>query len=95
MTNSRIHKVAQYISKIGGKKIFLIGYDLTAENLSCLRKGLIDFLICQKPEEQGYNSTMAMFNYLLNRKTIVKINYSPIDIIVKENVEFYLNNNNL
>jgi LacI family transcriptional regulator len=94
VTNSRIHKVAQIISKIGRKKIFLIGYDLTAENLSCLRKGLIDFLICQKPEEQGYNSTMAMFNYLLNRKTIVKINYSPIDIIVKENVEFYLNNNN-
>jgi len=36
---------------------------------------------------------MAMFNYLLNHKSIEKINYSPIDIIVKENVDYYLHTN--
>jgi len=95
VTNSRVHKVARHISTLEEEKIFLVGYDLTADNLTGLRKGVIDVLICQKPEEQGYNSAMAMFYYLLNGKATEKIHYSPIDIIVKENVEFYLNTNKL
>jgi LacI family transcriptional regulator len=90
VTNSRVHKIARYLKAQQANKVFLVGYDLTEDNLAFLRKGIIDFLICQKPEEQGYNSTMAMFNYLLTRRPGVKVNYSPIDILVKENVEYYL-----
>jgi len=56
-----------------------------------LGNGSIDFLICQKPEDQGYKATMTMFNYLLTGKRAEKVNFSPIDIIVKENVDNYRN----
>jgi LacI family transcriptional regulator len=94
VTNSRVHKVARYLARHKKSHIFLVGYDLTEDNLVYLRKGVIDFLICQKPEEQGYNSTMAMFDYLLTHKPVMKINYSPIDILAKENVDYYINSIN-
>jgi LacI family transcriptional regulator len=93
VTNSRVHRVASMLEKAGINDIILAGYDLVDTNLEYLEKGFIDFLICQKPEDQGYKSAMAMFNYLLNGRPAEKINYSPIDIIMKENVNYYRNNN--
>lgn len=89
VTNSWIHKVARYFSEAGKEKPTLIGYDLIDENREFLKRGVIDFLICQKPEDQGYRSAMAMFNYLLTGKQVEKINYSAIDIIIHENIDFY------
>jgi LacI family transcriptional regulator len=96
ITNSRAHVIAPVLKKILQKHILLIGYDLVEESIPYLEEGLIDFLICQKPEEQGYRSVMAMFNYLLLKKPVDRMNYSPIDIIMKDNYQFYLKNiNNL
>jgi LacI family transcriptional regulator len=89
VTNSRVHKVAGYLSTRGKKGIMLIGYDLVDDNIDFMKKGIIDFLICQKPEDQGYRCGMAMFNFLLTGKLTDKINYSPIDIITKENIDYY------
>jgi LacI family transcriptional regulator len=94
VTNSWVHKVAHYFAEPGKGKPALIGYDLIDENRVYLRSGVIDFLICQKPEDQGYRSAMAMFNYLLTGKQVEKINYSAIDIIIRENVDFYINTSN-
>lgn len=91
VTNSRAHKVAGYLSSTGKDSIILIGYDTVEDNISYMKKGMIDLLICQKPEDQGYMSAMAMFNYLLTGKQIEKVNFSPIDIIIKENINFYHN----
>ena len=60
-------------------------------NLDYLERGVINFLIGQKPEEQGYKSVLTLFNYLLSGKSSVRINYSPIDIIMKENIDYYKN----
>ncbi len=89
VTNSRAHKVAGYLSSTDKDSIMLIGYDTVEENISYMKKGMIDLLICQKPEDQGYLSAMAMFNFLLTGKPTEKINYSPIDIIIKENINYY------
>lgn len=89
VTNSRAFKVAEYLDKSHKSDIILIGYDVIDPNLKYLEDGTIRFLIGQKPEEQGYRSVMAMFNHLLLNKDIEKINYSPIDIIMKENIKFY------
>jgi LacI family transcriptional regulator len=91
VTNSRVFKVAEYIAMTGLKNIFLIGYDLIRKNLDFLEKGIINFLIGQKPEEQGYKSILALFNFLLSGKKAEKTNYSPIDIIMKENIDYYKN----
>jgi LacI family transcriptional regulator len=91
VTNSRAFKVAQYLNDRKRQDILLIGYDLVEENLNFLENGTINFLIGQKPEEQGYKSVMAMFNTLIAGKNIERINYSPIDIIMKENIDYYRN----
>lgn len=93
ITNSRAYKVAEYLEKRSMQDVVLIGYDLIDKNICCLEKGNIDFLIGQKPEEQGYKSVMALFNYLINRREVEKINYSPIDIIMRENIDYYKNLN--
>lgn len=91
VTNSRVHKVARVIEENNLKPTLLIGYDLIDDNINYLEKGIINYLICQKPEEQGYKSILALFNLILMNKTIDRVNYSPIDIIMKENLAFYKN----
>jgi LacI family transcriptional regulator len=89
VTNSRVYNVAKYIYEKKIKNVILIGYDLIDENLKYLNNDTIQFLICQNPEDQGYNSVMALFNFLLMKKPIEKFNFSPIDIIIKENLLYY------
>jgi LacI family transcriptional regulator len=91
VTNSRVFKVARYMANSNLKEILLIGYDLIEKNLDFLEKGVINFLIGQKPEEQGYKSIQALFNFLLSGKKSEKTNFSPIDIIMKENIDYYKN----
>jgi LacI family transcriptional regulator len=91
VTNSRVYKVADYIEKNHISDTLLIGYDLIQENIRFLEKGTINILIGQNPEDQGYKSVLAMFNFLLLNKAVNKINYSPIDIILKENISYYKN----
>ncbi len=91
VANSRAYKVAQFMYDQKIKGITLIGYDLIEANLDFLERGIINFLIGQKPEEQGYKSVLALFNYLLSGKQPDRINFSPIDIIMKENIDYYKN----
>jgi LacI family transcriptional regulator len=91
VTNSRVHKVAEFMCKNNNCNKLLVGYDLVDKNIEYLKKGDIDFLICQKPEEQGYKSVMALSNFILTKQVTPRVNYSQIDIITKENIEFYTN----
>lgn len=91
IANSRVHLVARYFEKHQIKDVILVGYDLLKENIEYLEKGIIQFLICQNPEEQGYKSVFSIYNHLFLKKSVDKINYSPIDIIMKENIEYYKN----
>ncbi|MFI1745677.1 substrate-binding domain-containing protein [Thalassobellus sediminis] len=99
--SSRIHVFVDYIGKESLKKLKLIGFDNTPQNIACLKNDTVSFLISQKPFDQGYESIRLMVNYL-NKKTIPnnKI-YLPIDILTKENVvynersEFMFENENI
>ena len=91
VANSRAHLVAKYLEMNQIENVVLIGYDLLHENIEYLEKGIIQFLICQKPEEQGYKSVFSLFNHLFLKQPVDKVNYSPIDIIMKENIEYYKN----
>jgi len=88
VANSRVHLVAKYLEMNQIENVVLIGYDLLNENIEYLEKEIIQFLICQKPEEQGYKSVFSLFNYLFLKKPVDKVNYSPIDIIMKENIKY-------
>lgn len=91
VTNSRVFKIAKIIKDGGRKDIILIGFDFIDENIRYLKEDFIDFLICHKPEEQGYRGVMNLYQKLLLMQTIDKIQYMPIDIITKENCDFYSN----
>ncbi len=91
VTNSRVRSVARYLQELSLQHRILIGYDLSQENIKYLQDGTIDFLIGQKPEEQGYSGVMSLFQHVVAGKDIAKEQYMPIDIITKENFEFYKN----
>ncbi len=87
---STIYQVAEHLKSIApSQKIYLIGYDLIEENLAFLREGIIDFLISQRSELQGYLSIFSLFNFIaLNQKANNKV-MVPFDILTKENVDYY------
>jgi LacI family transcriptional regulator len=83
--NSRVYIVAKFIKENNLKDIRVIGYELLKQNLEYLNNGIIDFLIHQKPEEQGY-----MGIYHLSKKSVLKepvedLHHMPLEIIVQEN----------
>jgi LacI family transcriptional regulator len=89
VTNSRVSTVARYLDKPDSRHILLIGYDFTRENIAYLENKTIDFLICDKPQEQGYRGIMALYQSLVFDVAVEKTLFMPIDIISKENYKFY------
>lgn len=90
VTNSRVFKVAQFIED-SQQDVILIGYDFLPENVEYLKKGIIDFLICQKPKQQAYRGVMSLYQHLAFGSKVEKIYFMPIDILTKENADFYRN----
>ncbi|OQX98584.1 MAG: hypothetical protein B6I20_10890 [Bacteroidetes bacterium 4572_117] len=87
--NSRAFKVAEFLKQKNYKGVVTIGYDLIEQNIAHLKEGTISYLISQKPEDQAYNAIMTMFNNLMIKTEVQKTTYSPIDIIIKENIDYY------
>jgi LacI family transcriptional regulator len=90
VTNSRVHLVAKFLANRGIMNIRLVGYDLIKESIEYLRREYIDFLISQSPEEQAYLGLKQLFNLVVLRKPIQNEIYLPIDILTKENIDYYL-----
>lgn len=92
VTNSRVFQVANFFNATGIIHKRVIGYDLLDENVVHLQNNTIDFLISQKPFDQGFRSFMALFDAIVLKKQVNKYQYLPIDIITRENIDYYLNN---
>lgn len=88
VTNSKVHMAADCFGALcASPKI--VGYDLIPQNVALLKEGKIDFLICQKPEVQGSHAIQLLFDFLVRKEKIRKENYTSIDLITKENINFY------
>lgn len=83
--NSRAYIVAEFLEKNNIKGVRIIGFDLLKENIDYLNKGVIDFLINQRPEEQGYMGISYLYKKLVLQEETEKIHYIPLEIILKEN----------
>jgi len=88
--NSKVYILASLLEKINHSEIRLIGYDLLDENVKYLEQGIVNFLIAQRPDKQAYFTVRDMCRKLIFHQEIRKINYMPIDILMKENIEDYL-----
>ena len=90
--NSRAGFLCRYLEKPGMADNFkLIGYDVLDENVRYLQSGLITHLIAQRPEVQGLNAVKALFRHIVTKEENEPVNYMPIDILMKENINYYNN----
>ncbi len=89
VTNSKSFQVAALLEKFKIENIRLIGHDLIESNRDFLKRDTINFLICQRPEEQGYKAINKLFQHITLKNEVGQINYTSIDIITKENLDFY------
>jgi LacI family transcriptional regulator len=88
VTNSKVHLAVDCFDHLD-KRPKIIGYDLIKKNVALLHQGKIDFLLCQKPESQGYVATNILFDHIVKKERVKGENYTSIDIITRENIEYY------
>ena len=89
VTNSKVFFAGRMIEKYGLTNLKVIGHDLVVWNVEFLKKDIVQFLICQRPEEQGYNAINKLFRFIVEKESISDQNYTSIDIVTKENLEYY------
>lgn len=90
VVNSRAFFVVNCLDEPALKYLKIVGFDLIEPNLEYLYKNKISFLINQNPVQQGYLGMMNIVNHLVFKKQVERIQYLPLDIVVTENVEYYL-----
>ncbi|TVQ28744.1 MAG: LacI family DNA-binding transcriptional regulator [Spirochaetaceae bacterium] len=89
VSNSETHlavDAVRSIPELHGKHVRIVGYDLVDRNTRLLKDGSIDFLLCQRPYEQGYRGV-----HLLHRSVVLKEEVGgretlPTDIVTQENL---------
>jgi len=89
--NSRSYIVAQLLEKHHLDNLPVIGYDLIPQNIKLLQNQYIDFLIGQRPQKQAFKVVATLFEHLVLKKEVIRDNFSPIDIITRENLDYYSN----
>jgi LacI family transcriptional regulator len=87
--NSKAHLVGEFLQRTNRRGIQIMGYDMVHKNEECIRQGSISFLIAQHAYQQGYASVDALFNAVVLKRAVNPVNYMPIEILTKENVDFY------
>lgn len=87
--NSKAHIVGEYLLRNNLRDIQIMGYDMVAKNAECLRQGSVSFLIAQHGYQQGYSCVDTLFKAIVLRKKVQPVNYMPIELLTKENVDFY------
>jgi len=87
--NSKAHIVGDYLLKTNRRNVQIMGYDMVAKNAECLRQGSISFLIAQHAYQQGFACVDTLFKAIVLRKKVTPVNYMPIELLSRENVDFY------
>lgn len=93
VTNSRAYRLLDSLKRDEFKDILVVGFDLVQPNLEYLKADRINFLINQNPVLQGYLGIINLVNHILLKQKVLKIQYLPLDIVVRENCDYYLKAN--
>ena len=81
--------MGEFLLKTNRRDIQIMGYDMVNKNAVCLKDGSISFLIAQHAYMQGYNCVETLFRAIVLKKEVKTVNYMPIELLLKENVDFY------
>jgi LacI family transcriptional regulator len=90
-TNSRAYKLLDLLDIEVCRSLYILGFDMIEPNVNHLKKGKMDFIINQNPIQQGYLGLMSFVNSRILNQKIKSTQYLPLDIVIKENVDFYIN----
>ncbi len=91
-TNSRAFRIVRLLTDQEIKKYDIIGFDMIEDNILLIKENKIDFVINQNPIQQGYLGIMNFVNHFILKKEVKSVQYLPLDIVLKENVDFYMDN---
>lgn len=73
-------------------KVSVVGYDLSKNIYSYMKKGAITATICHEPFNQGYFAVKILHHYLKSGTTPVSsIMYTKLEAIFAANAKYYLN----
>lgn len=86
---SKGHIVGEFLLRTGRRNIQIMGYDMVERNAKCLRLGSMSFIIAQHAFMQGYNCVDTLFKAIVLKKKVNPVNYMPIELLTKENIDFY------
>ena len=89
---SKAHIVGEFLLRTNRREIQIMGYDVLEKNAECLRRGSISFIISQHAFQQGYCSVDALFQAIVLKKEVAPVNYMPIELLSKENIDYYRRN---
>ena len=87
--NSKAHLVGEFLLRSNRRNVQIMGYDMVKKNAECVKQGSISFLIAQHGYMQGYSSIDSLFQAIVLKKEVNPVNYVPIELLTRENVEFY------
>lgn len=90
MFNSRVHLLMDYLSGRPDSERIVVGFDNLEKNISALRDGYINALICQHTDLQSYNAVMALSDYIFKHKRPERRdNFMHMDILTSLNIDNY------
>lgn len=87
-------KISAIYDKIIGfsketKGFHYCGYDTSSRNIELIKNNEIDFIICQRPVQQGKDVVRSLFNFCILNIKPKKIQMYPIDFLIRENIAFH------
>jgi len=91
VSSAKTYSIARYFERRNRRDIILVGYEVFDKNVLYMKKGYIDFLIRQRPYEQGEKAVEKLFNYLAHKNVPEKKEYQPVDIVNRETLPLILN----
>ena len=91
--NSKAHLVGDFLLRSNRRNIQIMGYDMVPKNAEGGRQGSISFLIAQHAYMQGYACIETLFDAIVLKKVVEPVNYMPIELLTKENIDFYRRKN--
>ncbi len=90
ITNSRSYYAIPAIQNIRPPRpLNVIGFDLLTKNIEYLKSGDIDVLINQNPIQQAELAVLRLVDEIVFKKVDRRTTYLPMDVILRENVDFY------
>jgi LacI family transcriptional regulator len=89
VTSAKTYAIARYLEHIKRRDILLVGYEAYDKNVDYLKRHYIQFLISQRPLEQGLKAVQKLFAFLAHNTVPEKNELQAVDIINSENLPLF------